>query len=194
MEELHKLPPQPREDLILALVAFLRFQQKTRLHEVIEDIHLQRLFNPSPLIVLCLSLLFLASCRSSQNIQTVPVETIRTETEVDTIYLSTIQYDSIYINKVSYTDRTRDTLLIRETNTEFRYKLLRDTVERVKIEVVRDSIPYEVRIETVKEVEHEPTWFDHLTRTTFWLVIGALLTFLGFKLRKLFNPFNPLNF
>lgn len=44
MEELHKLPPQPREDLILALVAYLRFQQKTHLHEVIEDIYLQRLF------------------------------------------------------------------------------------------------------------------------------------------------------
>lgn len=48
MEELHKLPPQPREDLILALVAFLRFQQKTRLHDVIEDIDLQRIFEPPP--------------------------------------------------------------------------------------------------------------------------------------------------
>lgn len=47
-EELQKLPPQPRKDLILALVAFLRFQQKTHLHEVIEDIALQRIFTPPP--------------------------------------------------------------------------------------------------------------------------------------------------
>ena len=39
---------------------------------------------------------------------------------------------------------------------EYRYKLLRDTVERVKLEVVRDSIPYEVRITEVKEVTHTP--------------------------------------
>lgn len=37
-EELQKLPPQQREDLILALVAFLRFRQTTHLHEVIESI------------------------------------------------------------------------------------------------------------------------------------------------------------
>lgn len=35
-EELQKLPPQQREDLLLALVAFLRFKQKTYLYEVIE--------------------------------------------------------------------------------------------------------------------------------------------------------------
>lgn len=45
-EELRKLPPQPREDLILALVAFLRFQQKTHLHEVIENIALVRFSDP----------------------------------------------------------------------------------------------------------------------------------------------------
>lgn len=48
-EELQKLPPQQREDLLLALVAFLRFQQKTHLHEVIEDIALTRIFNQSSL-------------------------------------------------------------------------------------------------------------------------------------------------
>lgn len=44
-EELQKLPPQPREDLILALIAFLRFKQKSHLHEVIEDIALEQLFS-----------------------------------------------------------------------------------------------------------------------------------------------------
>lgn len=38
-EELQKLPPQPREDLLLALVAFLRFQQKTHLQAVIDHIY-----------------------------------------------------------------------------------------------------------------------------------------------------------
>lgn len=131
-------------------------------------------------IAICFCLL-LAGCSVTK---TFPVETIKKVTKVDTIYLSNIQYDSIYINNVLYTDRSRDTLLIRETNTEFRYKLLRDTVERIKIEVVHDSIPYEVRIETVKEVPRKQTWFDNLCQYTFFLLCGVLLLLLYRTIRK----------
>lgn len=42
--ELSKLTDTQREDLLFALIAFLRFHQSHRLHEVIEDIALERLF------------------------------------------------------------------------------------------------------------------------------------------------------
>lgn len=145
-------------------------------------------FDPKPffkkvLLFTLLASLFTLLCSCSTT-KTIPVETIKEVSKVDTIYLSNIQYDSIYINNVSYTDRSRDTMLIRETNTEFRYKLLRDTVERINVEIVHDSIPYEVRIETVKEVPRKQTWFDHICRFAFFFMCGAILLLLFRKIRK----------
>ena len=102
------------------------------------------------------------------------------EVHTDTLYLSNVQYDSIFVFNDRQLDRSRDTLLIRETNTEFRYKLLRDTVYKVQI----DSIPYEVRIETVREVPRPKTWFDRLCRYAFFLLCGALLFFVYRCIRK----------
>ena len=96
------------------------------------------------------ALLLFTSCSTSRHIQTQLVEKV----SKDTIYLSNIQYDSIYVLHKKYTDRSKDTLFIKETNIEYRYKLLRDTIRIVQ----RDSIPYEVRITEVKEVKYIPPW------------------------------------
>ena len=58
-----------------------------------------------------------------------------------------------------------------ELSTEYRYKLLRDTVRMV----VRDSIPYEVVRTETREVERPLSWFDKLARAVFWLVMGAVV-------------------
>lgn len=110
-------------------------------------------------------------CRSAKQ----AAQLIR-EVRTDTLYLSNVQYDSIFVFNDRQLDRSRDTLLIRETNTEYRYKLLRDTVYKVQ----HDSIPYEVRIETVREVPRPKTWFDRLCRYAFFLLCGALL-FFGYR-------------
>lgn len=123
------------------------------------------------IILVIVSLLALTSCGSTKNtVRTIPVETIREVTKVDTIYLNSIRFDSIYASHELLTDRSKDTILIRETNTEYRYKLLRDTIEHINVEVIRDSIPYEVTITQVKEITRPLTWFDHLTRSVFWAV------------------------
>lgn len=98
----------------------------------------------------------------------------------DTIYLSNIQYDSIYVLQDKYTDRSKDTLLIKETNIEYRYKLLKDTVRIIQ----RDSIPYEVRITEVMEVHKPPNTFDYLCYLSF----GILLGILGWKLLRIIKP------
>lgn len=103
------------------------------------------------------------------------------EVSHDTLYLSNIQYDSIYIYKDKLTDRSTDTVYVKDVSVEYRYKLLRDTVRIVQ----RDSIPYEVTIVQTKEITRPLTWFDHLTRLTFWLLIGALVTWLVLKIKRL---------
>lgn len=95
--------------------------------------------------------------------------------QTDTIFLSNVRFDSVYVShdsrweyhraqpsdsyrsdSVSSSLSSVDTVVITKVETEYRYKLLRDTVERIKTEVIRDSIPYEVRVVDIKEVTHTP--------------------------------------
>ena len=93
------------------------------------------------------------------------------EVHTDTLYLSSQHYDSIYVYQDRLLDRSRDTLLIRETNTEFRYKLLRDTVYETQI----DSIPVIREVEVVREVRHIP-WYAKLLS---WIGAIALILLLA---------------
>lgn len=114
--------------------------------------------------------LLLTSCGASKQV------TVVDRTTHDTLYINKVQYDSIYVSQDLFTDRSKDTILIRQHDVEYRYKLLRDTIERVKIEVVHDSIPYEVRIETIKEVPRKRNILDYISYACFGLLIGCVLT------------------
>lgn len=124
---------------------------------------------PAPYVLLLLTLLTVYSCSTLRHV-TQLVE----RTSVDTVYLSNVQYDSIYVFRDRQLDRSRDTVYLRDVSVEYRYRLLRDTVYKTQI----DSIPYQVTVTEVKEITRPLTLFDHLTRFTFWFAVGALLTFL----------------
>ena len=135
------------------------------------------------LILALLSALVLTGCAIHRpTTTTIPVETIKEAIKVDTIYLSNVKYDSIYINNVSYTDRSGDTLLIRETNTEYRYRLLSDTIESIKIEFVHDSIPIIQQVEIEKEVRFIPGWCKCLSLIGVCTIVLLILLIL-WKLR-----------
>lgn len=125
----------------------------------------------------CVILLTCCSCGTSKHV-TQLVE----RTSVDTLYLSNVQYDSIYIYQDKLVDRTKDTIYIKDVSVEYRYKLLKDTIRVVE----RDSIPYQVTVTEVKEITRPLTWYDHLTRLSFWFLIGSLLTFIIIKLKRVF--------
>ena len=92
------------------------------------------------------------------------------------------QYDSVYIDRSFDTDRTSDTITVTKTMTEYRYRLLRDTVRIVQ----RDSIPYEVRITEVKEVRKPPNIFDYLCYLSFGILTSMIaIKLTGSKLTKL---------
>lgn len=145
--------------------------------------------------ILSFTCLVCCSCGSTR-VATQVVERV----SKDTIYLSNIQYDSIYIfqDHVSehhlgklppqtsdgkYLDlptRT-DTLYIKDKSIEYRYKLLKDTIRVVE----RDSIPYEVTITEVKEIQRPLTWYDHFSRAVLWLNIGFAFYWLIRLIRKI---------
>ena len=146
-------------------------------------------------LILCVTLLVCCSCGSTK----VVTQTVRDVT-VDTVYLSNIQYDSIYIYQDHVSEHhigkmepvtnlekdilipiRTDTLYIKDKSIEYRYKMLRDTIYKTQV----DSIPYQVTITEVKEIQRPLTWYDHLSRAILWLNIGfVLLLFVRF-IRKL---------
>ena len=109
-----------------------------------------------------LPIALLAACASPRRVRTVPVERVLK----DTVVVRSEQVDSIYVRA----ERLHDTLLLSERTTEYRYRLLRDTVRLVQ----RDSIPYEVR---VVQPTGRPAWLPSgpgLSGLTL-LLIGLLL-------------------
>ena len=79
-----------------------------------------------------------------------------------------------------------DTVFIKDVSVEYRYKLLRDTIYKVE----RDSIPYQVTVTEIKEITRPLTWYDHLTQSVFWVVIGVLFVLFVrfvFNLKKRFT-------
>lgn len=112
-----------------------------------------------------LMMLMLSSCKTQQP---QVVEKVVTNTE----YIDRYHYDSIYIDNYVYVDKGSDTITITKTNIEYRYKVLTDSIEVLKV----DSIPYEVRV-----VEYVDRMNNH-QHTMYWLgwlavVIVALRLF-----------------
>lgn len=128
---------------------------------------------PLPKVVLYLSALVVActliGCATPKRIYGELGRTTQLVEHVskDTVYLSNTQYDSIYIFQDKLTDRSRDTIYIKDVSVEYRYKLLRDTVYKTQV----DSIPYQVTVTEIKEITRPLTWFDKASRFCFFLVI-----------------------
>ncbi len=118
------------------------------------------------LVILSASLL-VCGCGSHRTaVATVPVETVVR----DTVCLSSMRYDSIFVSNDVYTDRSRDTLLIRDRRVEYRYRLLRDTVRLVR----RDSVPYEVRVTEYRDVPRRHG-FASVTVLSLLVIVAVIL-------------------
>ena len=123
------------------------------------------------------TIMLLCNCSSQRQLPQV-VERVHR----DTLYRTNLQYDSIYVYQDKYVDRSRDTIRIRDSILEYRYKIMRDTVYKTRV----DSIPYEVRITEVKEVPRSLTRFDKFCRSITIAIAMALLAYLAYKARYLF--------
>ena len=86
----------------------------------------------------------------------------------DTVYFNKVLYDSIYIDSWHRTYQKADTVVVEKTKLEYRYKLLRDTIFRARI----DSVPVIREVEVVREVRHVPWYVRALS------MLGALFLIL----------------
>ena len=122
--------------------------------------------NRSFLILALLSALVLTGCASHRPLQ------VAEHVTRDTVYINKLQYDSIYIDNRQKVYQQSDTIYLDRTKHEYRYRLLRDTIYKTQI----DSIPYEVCIETVREVPRRRNILDYISYACLGLVIGCVLT------------------
>ncbi len=122
---------------------------------------LPSLLMPVVLAVMAITLLALTSCRSSKM---ATLEVVRH----DTIQTAIWHYDSIYIDRFVKQDQRHDTILLTDRKTEYRYKVVHDTVRTVRT----DSVPYPVRVVETKTVHHVPPWI--------YVIIGILLAVISF--------------
>ena len=93
----------------------------------------------------------------------------------DTVQVTNVKQDSVFIYRDRTVDRSHDTVYINDRSVAYRYRLQRDTLRIHRV----DSIPVIREVEVVQEVARTP-WYAKLLSA-----IGLLGLFLFlFKIRK----------
>ena len=125
-------------------------------------------------ILFLLLLLLLSSCKTTSN--TTDIVPVHSATH-DTILLSKEKYDSVYIDRWQRIERKADTVFCDRTKTEFRYRLLRDTVYKTRT----DTVPVVKQVPVIRKERYTPP----LTKFLACLGIISISILLGKKLKKL---------
>ena len=124
-------------------------------------------------ILFLLLLLLLSSCKTTSTSAIVPVHSATH----DTLWLSKLKYDSVYIDRWQRIERKADTVFCDRTKTEFRYRLLRDTVYKTRT----DTIPVVKQVPLIRKERYTPPF----TKFLACLGIISISILLGKKLKKL---------
>lgn len=122
----------------------------------------------SGLVTFALLALLVTSCGAARK----QVETIYLR---DTTYISKVQVDSVFRRDSVFVKEKNDTIYIYNEKVRDRYRLLRDTVYRHKV----DSV-YIDRVREVK-VEKELTAWQRFRLRGFWALLAAIACWIVWK-------------
>ena len=126
------------------------------------------------IIIHIIALMGMMSCSTHRH-----ASAVEQGTHTDTVYIATQQYDSIYIYNDKTLDRTKDTVYLRELSTEYRYKLLRDTLRIIETDSI--YIPYGVKVtDNGKDKSFLPR-FSELAKSAFLVVTAALALWVALR-------------
>lgn len=128
------------------------------------------------LLFLVLLLLLLSSCRTTSTSAIVPVHSATH----DTLWLSKEKYDSVYIDRWQRIERKADTVFCDRAKTEFRYRLLRDTVYKTRT----DTIPVVKQVPVIRKERYTPPLTKFLACLGIIALGASVIVLLGKKLRS----------
>lgn len=126
--------------------------------------------------ILFLFLLLLSSCKTTSN--TTAIVPVHSATH-DTLWLSKVKYDSIYIDRWQRIERKADTVFYDRVKTEFRYRLLRDTVYKTRT----DTVSVVKQVPVVKKERYTPPFTKFLAGLGI-IALGASVCIFLFKFSK----------
>ena len=127
--------------------------------------------------ILFLFLLLLSSCKTTGN--TTDIMPVHSATH-DTILLSKVKYDSVYIDRWQRIERKADTVFYDRAKTEFRYRLLRDTVYKTRT----DTVPVVKQVPVVRNERYTPPFTKFLGCLGIIALGASVIVLLGKKLRS----------
>lgn len=127
------------------------------------------------LLFLVLLLLLLSSCRTTSTSAIVPVHSATH----DTIFLRKLKYDSVYIDRWQRIEHKADTVFCDRAKTEFRYRLLRDTVYKTRT----DTIPVVKQVPVIRKERYTPPLTKFLACLGI-IALGAISIFILFKFKR----------
>ena len=127
------------------------------------------------LLFLVLLLLLLSSCKTTSTSAIVPVHSATH----DTIFLSKMKYDSVYIDRWQSIERKADTVFCDRAKTEFRYRILRDTVYKTQT----DTIPVVKQVPVIRKERYTPPFTKFLACLGI-IALGAISIFILFKFER----------
>lgn len=128
------------------------------------------------LLFLVLLLFLLSSCKTTSN--TTAIVPVHSATH-DTILLSKVKYDSVYIDRWQRIERKADTVFCDKFKTEFRYRLLRDTVYKTRT----DSVPVVKQVPVIRKERYTPPFTKFLAYLGI-IALGAISIFIIFKFKR----------
>ena len=129
------------------------------------------------LIAFILFLFLLSSCKTTSN--TTAIVPVHSATH-DTILLSKVKYDSIYIDRWQRIERKADTVFYDRVKTEFRYRLLRDTVYKTRT----DTIPVVKQVPVIRKERYTPPFTKFLACLGIIALGASVIVLLGKKLKS----------
>ena len=127
--------------------------------------------------ILVLFLLLLSSCKTTGN--TTDIMPVHSATH-DTLWLSKVKYDSVYIDRWQRIERKADTVFYDRVKTEFRYRLLRDTVYKTRT----DTVPVVKQVPVVRNERYTPPFTKFLGCLGIIALGASVIVLLGKKLRS----------
>ena len=127
--------------------------------------------------ILFLFLLLLSSCKTTGN--TTDIMPVHSATH-DTILLSKVKYDSVYIDRWQRIERKADTVFCDRAKTEFRYRLLRDTVYKTRT----DTVPVVKQVPVIRKERYTPPFTKFLACLGIIALGASVIVLLGKKLRS----------
>ena len=128
------------------------------------------------LLFLVLLLLLLSSCKTASNTAIVPVHSATH----DTLWLSKVKYDSIYIDRWQRIERKADTVFYDRVKTEFRYRLLRDTVYKTRT----DTVPVVKQVPVIRKERYTPPFTKFLACLGIIALGASVIVLLGKELKS----------